>query len=144
MPFLKIWVHYVWATKNRTPMLTKKIRTSLFSHIADNARKKEIYIDRINGHVEHVHCLVSLGSDQTVEKVAQLLKGESSYWFNNRSGLGQTKLQWQDDYFAVSISQSGVENVRAYIDGQEEHHRKKTFAQEYEEFVSKYGFHVSG
>jgi hypothetical protein len=52
------------------------------------------------------------------------------------------KLQWQDDYFAVSISQSGIESVRAYIDGQEEHHQKKTFGQEYEEFISKYGFQI--
>lgn len=144
MPFLKVWIHYVWATKNRSPTLTPAVRHLLFDHIQQNAREKEIYIDRINGHLEHVHCLVSLGSHQTIEKVAQLLKGESSHWFNNRSGMNGSRLQWQDDYFAVSISQSGIENVRAYIDGQEAHHRKKNFGQEYEEFISKYGFQVFG
>jgi putative transposase len=144
MPFIKVWVHYVWATKQRSPVLTKSIRHALFEHIKTNAKTKGIYLDRINGHAEHVHCLVSLSSDQTIEKVAQLLKGESSFWFNNRSGFAAPRLQWQDDYFAVSVGESGVDNVRAYIDNQEVHHQKKTFAQEYEEFISKYGFSVFG
>jgi REP element-mobilizing transposase RayT len=83
---------------------------------------------------------VSLSSNQTIEKVAQLLKGESSFWFNHQSGISPTPLYWQNDYFAVSVSESGVDKVRAYIDNQEEHHKKKTFAQEYDEFISKYGF----
>jgi REP element-mobilizing transposase RayT len=140
MPFIKAWVHYVWATKNREPVLTDSIRHILFSHIRANAKEKGIYIDRINGYIEHVHCLVSLSSNQTIEKVAQLLKGESSFWFNHQSGISPTPLYWQNDYFAVSVSESGVDKVRAYIDNQEEHHKKKTFAQEYDEFISKYGF----
>jgi REP element-mobilizing transposase RayT len=140
MPFIKAWVHYVWATKNREPVLTDSIRQILFSHIRANAKEKGIYIDRINGYIEHVHCLVSLSSNQTIEKVAQLLKGESSFWFNHQSGISPTPLYWQNDYFAVSVSESGVDKVRAYIDNQEEHHKKKTFAQEYNEFISKYGF----
>jgi REP element-mobilizing transposase RayT len=140
MPFIKAWVHYVWATKNREPVLTDSIRQILFSHIRANAKEKGIYIDRINGYIEHVHCLVSLSSNQTIEKVAQLLKGESSFWFNHQSGISPTPLYWQNDYFAVSVSESGVDKVRAYIDNQEEHHKKKTFAQEYDEFISKYGF----
>jgi REP element-mobilizing transposase RayT len=140
MPFIKAWVHYVWATKNREPVLTDSIRQILFSHIRANAKEKGIYIDRINGYIKHVHCLVSLSSNQTIEKVAQLLKGESSFWFNHQSGISPTPLYWQNDYFAVSVSESGVDKVRAYIDNQEEHHKKKTFAQEYDEFISKYGF----
>ncbi len=142
MPFVRVWIHYVWATKNRSPILTQDLRLSLFSHIQENAKLKGIYLDRINGHLEHVHTLISLGTSQTIDKVAQLLKGESAFWFNNKSGLKAPKLEWQDEYFAVSVSESGVENVRAYIDNQEVHHKKKPFAQEYEEFITKYGFSV--
>lgn len=140
MSFIRVWIHYVWATKNRTPVLTKDIRSAIHDHIRQNAKAKNIHLDRINGHVEHVHCLISLGSQQTIDKIAQLLKGESSNWLNHKSGLKAQRLDWQDEYFAVSISESGVDAVRAYIDNQEEHHKKKTFAGEYNELMSKYGF----
>lgn len=140
MPFIRVWIHYVWATKNRAPVLTKPIRTVLFEHILRNARDKGIYLDRVNGHLQHVHCLISLGSGQLIDKTAQLLKGEATHWFNNKSGLGAEKLEWQDDYFAVSIGESGLKNVQVYIDNQEAHHARKTFAQEYDELMAKYGF----
>lgn len=76
MPFIRVWIHYVWATKNRNQILTKDLRRILFDHIRQNAKTKAIYLDRVTGHLEHVHCLVSLGSSQTIDKVAQLLKGE--------------------------------------------------------------------
>jgi REP element-mobilizing transposase RayT len=108
----------------------------LFDHIKQNAPTKKIYIDRVNGYYDHVHCLLSLGSNQTIEKTAQLIKGESSFWFNNKSSLNAPKLDWQDEYFAVSVSESDLARVRAYIDKQEKHHRKKTFKEEYDEFVN--------
>lgn len=140
MPYIKVWIHYVWSTKNREPVLVDSIRDNLFDHIRQNARIKNIYLDRVNGYHEHVHCLVSLGSDQAIDKVAQLIKGESSFWLNNKSGLNAARLEWQDDYFAVSVSESVVDTVRAYIDNQVSHHQKKTFAEEYQEFISKYKF----
>ncbi|HTM93880.1 MAG TPA: IS200/IS605 family transposase [Flavisolibacter sp.] len=140
MPFIRVWIHYVWATKNRQPILTEDIRPVLFNHIKQNAIIKKIYLDRINGYTDHIHCLVSLGSNQTIEKVAQLLKGESSFWLNNKSGLNVPKLEWQDEYFAVSVSESAIDTVRTYIDNQFNHHQKRTFAEEYEEFIKKYSF----
>lgn len=107
MPYIKVWIHYVWSTKNREPVLVDSIRDNLFDHIRQNARIKNIYLDRVNGYHEHVHCLVSLGSDQAIDKVAQLIKGESSFWLNNKSGLNAARLEWQDDYFAVSVGESG-------------------------------------
>lgn len=120
-------------------MLATEIRTRLFNHIRENARAKAIYLDFINGYVEHVHALISLGGDQSVSKVAQLLKGESSHWANQQQ-LTATKLEWQDEYIAVSVSDSMVDIVREYIKNQEEHHRKKSFAEEYDEFLKEYGF----
>jgi putative transposase len=68
-----------------------------------------------------------------------LLKGESSYWINKNKLIRQ-KFEWQDEYFAVSVSESAVNRVRENIKNQEEHHRKKSFQQEYDEFMRKYGF----
>ncbi len=105
-----------------------------------NALLKGIYLDRINGYTDHIHCLVWLQPSQSVARVAQLLKGESTYWFNHLSGIKDRKLQWQDNYFAVSVSLSQLEKVRLYIDNQEAHHAKKTFAKEYAEFMHRYLF----
>jgi len=141
MPFIKIWIHFVWSTKNRVPVLVADARQKIFAHIKENGLLKNIYVDFVNGHIDHVHCLVSLKSTQTVSTVAQQLKGESACWANKNNLCGQ-KLEWQDDYFAVSVSESAVDSVREYIKNQEEHHKKKTFAEEYEEFIKKYGFNL--
>ncbi len=144
MPFIRVWIHYVWSTKNREPVLTDFIRNLLFDHIKQNAKIKNIYLDRVNDYYDHVHCLISLGSDQTIEKIAQLIKGESSFWLNNKSGLTALRLEWQDEYFAVSVSESKLDIVRTYIDNQVAHHQIKTFAEEYQEFINKYGFREFG
>lgn len=115
-------------------------RKLLFDHIKENALLKDIYLDRVNGYTDHVHCLVWLKPEQTIDKVAQLLKGESAYWFNNLSGFQHERLQWQSNYFAISVGFSGLGRVRAYIDNQEEHHKQKNFEKEYNEFMKHYLF----
>ena len=139
MPFIRIWVHCVWATKNRSVMLDREVRSSLFGHIFQYASNNGIFIDRINGGNDHVHLLISLGSEQNISKVIQQLKGESTFWIN-RSGLLPFRFEWQNDYFAVSVSESQLDTVRKYIDEQVEHHRVKSFAEEYREFIEKFGF----
>ena len=141
MPFVKIWIHAVWATKNREPLLNKTIRKTVFKHIHQNALNKDIFMDIVDGYSEHVHCLFRLKNDQTISKVMQLIKGEPSFWIN-RQKLIKPKFQWQDEYFAVSVSESQVNAVRKYIQNQEAHHNKKTFQQEYDSFIEKYGFQV--
>ena len=139
MGFIKIWVHLVWTTKKRELLMTSDKRKQVFDHIRENAIDKGIYIDFINGHLEHVHCLISLGSGQNIDKILMLLKGESTYWINkNKIFMG--KFEWQEEYFAVSVSESAVNRVREYIKNQEKHHRKKSFHEEYNEFMRKYGF----
>ena len=134
MPFIKIWINLVWATKKREPLLTKDIRQLVFKHIRENAVIKNIYVDFVNGHVDHVHCLISLHPEQTISKVMQLIKGESSCWIN-KNNLCKEHFEWQDEYFAVSVSESGVNKVREYIKNQEEEHSKKTFQEEHDEFM---------
>jgi putative transposase len=139
MSYVKIMVHVVWGTKLREPVLVADKRTMLFEHILANAKTKGIYIDTIGGYTDHVHCLISLSSDQTISKIVQLIKGESSFWAN-REAIITPKLTWAEDYFAASVSESALRNVRDYINNQEEHHKKMTFTDEYEKFVKSYGF----
>lgn len=143
MPLVKIYIHFVWSTKNRIPFLnTTILRQQVWEHIKSNAKKKNIFIDCINGYAEHCHCLVSLSLDQNLKTIMQLIKGESSFWINKES-LTKQKFEWQDEYFAVSVSESVVEKVRAYIKNQEAHHAVKTYQQEYDEFITAYNFEVS-
>ncbi len=132
-------IHAVWSTKSRYPFLTKEIKDKVISHIRENAKKQQIFIDKLNGHTEHLHCLFGLNADITIAKTLQLIKGESSHWINKQK-LTNIKFEWADEYFAVSVSESLLDKVRAYIEGQEEHHKKITFIQEYEEFIKKYNF----
>ena len=143
MSFVKVLIHAVWGTKSHYPFLTKEVRQQVLSHIKENAHKKQIFIDRLNGHTEHLHCLFGLNADITIAKTLQLLKGESAHWINEQQ-LTKSKFEWADEYFAVSVSESVLDKVRAYIDGQEEHHKKVTFMQEYGEFIKKYSFTNQG
>lgn len=140
MPFVKVYIHIVWSTKNRIPFLNSKdLRINVWKHIKQNANEKGIFIDVVNGYSDHCHCLISLSTNQTIEKVLQLIKGESSFWIN-KNNLTEEKFAWQDEYFAVSVSESMIEKVRNYIINQEKHHLTRSFSEEYEEFISKYKF----
>lgn len=139
MPYTRVMLHIVWTTKNRVPMISPDLKPLLLKHIKENSKLKGIYIDTINCVDDHIHLLVSLGTEQTIAKVAMLIKGESSYWINKQKILKQ-KFEWQDEYYAISVSESAVDKVRQYILFQEEHHKKKTFANEYEEFLGNIKF----
>lgn len=138
MPYTKLYIHLVWATKDRLPLLDKKTRLELFSHITENAKTKNIYIDAIGGYNEHIHILISLDPSQSISNILNLIKGESSHWLN-KSKMIKGKFEWQDDYYAVSVSPSVIGKVRYYISHQETHHQKKTFTQESEEFIKACG-----
>jgi REP element-mobilizing transposase RayT len=140
MPYVKVYIHFVWSTKEREPFLeTEECRKKLWQHIRENAKAKGIFIDFINGYKEHCHCLISMGINQSIEKVMQLLKGESSFWININN-LTKGHFEWQDEYFAVSVSESMLEKVRNYIMNQEKHHEKTPFHDEYMEFINRYSF----
>lgn len=142
MPYTKVMLHFIWATKNRQPIISNELKPSLLAHIKENSIKKDIFIDTLNCVEDHIHLLISLGTEQTISKVVMLIKGESSFWINQQKII-KHKFEWQDDYIALSVSQSAIESVRNYIANQEEHHRKKTFHQEYEEFLKVHGFGTS-
>lgn len=139
MSWVRVWIHIVFATKNREPFLNSfELRKKVFRHIKENSKAKGIYLDSVNGFEEHVHCLISLGREQSISKTAQLIKGESAFWIN-KNNLTNNYFVWQDDYWAASVSQDHLKKLRKYIFNQEEHHKSKLFMEEVEEFVDKYG-----
>ena len=129
MSYVRIWVHAVFSTRNHEPFFTSGIRRSLFEHIRENSRDKSVYIDRIGGWSEHVHILISLGREQNIAKVMMLLKGESAHWLNQQ-GYFKGRFAWQDDYYAISVSESLLAKVRTYIENQEDHHHAVPFERE--------------
>lgn len=142
MPYTKVMIHFIWSTKNRLPLISRQLKPLLLHHIKENSLKKGIYIESLNCVEDHVHLLISLGTEQTISKTAMLIKGESSFWVNQQNLMNQ-KFEWQDDYIALSVSQSAIEKVKQYIANQEEHHKQKTFTEEYDEFLMAHGFEKS-
>jgi REP element-mobilizing transposase RayT len=139
MSFVKVYIHAVWSTKDRYPYLKNNICKNIITHIREYAQTKGIYIDHINGGNEHLHVLISMTAEQNIATIMNLLKGESSHWVNKQN-LTYDKFSWQDEYFAVSIGESQIDIIRKYIRDQDVHHMKKTFQQEYVEFIKNYGF----
>ena len=85
MSLVRIWLHCVWGTKRREPLLNQNNQSAIINHIKTNAKDKGIYIDRMNGHHDHLHCIISLNSEQNISKVMNLIKGESSHWINKNN-----------------------------------------------------------
>ena len=117
MPYIKVLIHFIWSTKNRQHLISNDLKPLLLQHIKENSIKKEIFIDTLNCVSDHIHLLVSLGQ--------KLIK---------------THFEWQDEYIALSVGYSAIDKVRSYILNQDEHHKKETFTEEYEEFLSAHHF----
>jgi putative transposase len=142
MSWVRVYLHMVFSTKKREPFLnTPELRKTVFQHIKQNAEEKDIWLDCVSGYQDHAHCLISLGREQTISKVAQLIKGESSYWINQNQ-LTAKKFTWQDDYWVVGVSEGHLTAVRKYIHNQETHHSKQTFTKEITRFMEKYGWSI--
>jgi len=140
MSWVRVYIHMVFSTKNRAPLLNSSdLRKQVFQHIKENAAEKGIWLDCVNGYQDHAHCLISIGREQSISKVAQLIKGESSYWIN-KNNLTIQKFYWQDDYWAVGVSEGALKSVRKYIHNQEVHHSKKSFNTEIKIFMEEHGW----
>ena len=109
-----------------------------YAYFIANASAKGIMLVEVNGYKDHAHCLFSLSKEISISKTIQLIKGESSHWVN-KNNICKVKFSWQDDYWAVSVSESHIESVQRYIQNQEDHHRKKSFEEEVGAFMEKYG-----
>lgn len=89
-------------------------------------------------NAEHVHALIDLPTNMTIEGVIQLLKGSSSHWIN-QNHLVKGRFAWGRGYGVFSVSHSDLSKIVNYIARQEEHHRKRSFSEEYELFIRRYG-----
>jgi len=141
MPYVRNWLHCVWGTKRRVPFLIHGKKYEVINHILSNAITKGLYIDIIDGHSEHLHCLLQLRYDQTLSGAMQLIKGESSSWIN-KNKIVKGKFEWADEYYAASVSESQLYRVRDYIKFQERHHAAKTWEEEYTEFIDCREFQI--
>jgi putative transposase len=131
MSWSEIWIHAVFATKNRYPYLYRDIRVQLFNHMKEVADNHRIHAAFINGYSDHCHVLFSLDKKRTITEIMKLVKGESSFWLN-KSGLINGAFRWQNDYWASSVSPMLLPRVRNYIANQELHHSKIDFTKELE------------
>jgi putative transposase len=105
----------------------------IMTNILDIARKNGIWIDHVNGHKDHVHCLISLRPEQSLADLIKHLKGESSRWINMNLQLDQP-FHWAEGYFASSVSIQLVPKIRHYITNQPIHHQTKTWELEEQEY----------
>lgn len=127
------YVHCVWGTKARYPFFTEGNTRDIMMHIQTNAKDKDIWIDQLNAHQDHMHCLISLNQDQKLSEVIHLIKGESSRWISKNIIL-ERKFGWAVDYYASSVSIKMIPVVRQYIQNQSVHHQSKTWTQEEKEY----------
>ena len=119
-------------------MLTKLAAAKASRFLSNYSQEKGIYLKTNYFNPEHLHALIDLPTNKCIEEVFQLFKGSSSHWINENKLL-RGKFAWGRGYGAFSVSHADVERVASYIATQEEHHRKRTFSDEFQMFVKKYG-----
>ncbi len=133
-----VWIHAIWSTKNRQPLITSEIESGLFKFISDEFYNLNCPLKSINGMPDHIHCLFLLSPNQSISSLIKQIKGSSSHWIN-KNNLISEKFSWQTGYASYSVSESIRNKVHQYISNQKEHHRIKSFKEEYEEFLLLHG-----
>jgi REP element-mobilizing transposase RayT len=130
--------HCVFSTKQRGRLIGRDLKPRLWSYLGGIAREHKMKALAVGGTEDHVHLLLSLPANMAPAKAMQLIKGGSSKWVGDEFGA-QRDFGWQEGYGAFSIGVSGVVDTVAYIAGQEEHHRRATFEEEYVRFLTRHG-----
>jgi putative transposase len=136
--YTSVNIHFVFSTKNRDNLIDKRMKSRLYEYLGGIAKEIKMVPLAIGGTNNHVHVLVSMPPVISPSKGIQLLKTNSSRWiheeFPNKSGFS-----WQVGYSGFSVSPRQIQNVKNYINSQEEHHRLKTFEEEYVGFLKDSG-----
>ena len=130
-------VHYIFSTKERFPFIDRELESRLWPYLGGIARENGMKALAVGGTHDHVHALLSLPATLSMAKAIQLIKGGSSKWIHDQLP-NYRKFAWQDGYGAFSVSASQMKSVIRYIDGQQEHHRKRTFEEEFLEFLDEH------
>lgn len=130
-------VHVIFSTKQRLPFLDSESRTSMHAYLATIARDLDCDCYRVGGVKDHVHIAIRLSRTITIADLVEKLKTTSSVWAK-KEFASLKKFSWQRGYGCFSISPGDLEALIHYIDGQPEHHRKRTFQEEFRAFLKKY------
>ena len=133
-----VLIHLVFSTKNRDPLISAEIAPELHAYMAAVFRACHSPALSINGTENHIHGLFALSRTVTVADVVEEVKKRSSKWVKGK-GLAFRNFQWQTGYGAFSIGQSNVPALLRYIAEQKEHHRRRTFEDEYRGLLKMYG-----
>ncbi len=133
-----ILIHLIFSTKHRESLVTAQIEPELHAYMAGILNEKQCPAITIGGMPDHVHVPFMLARTMSVSDVVEDLKKDSSKWIKTQ-GASFREFYWQAGYGAFSIGQSSVAETRQYIDNQKEHHKKRTFQDEYRAFLRKYG-----
>jgi REP element-mobilizing transposase RayT len=136
--YSRCWLHLIWGTLNREKLLQKEAAARVSRYLREDAETRHFYMKINYVNADHVHALVDLPTSLSIEELMQLLKGSSSHWIN-ANNLVAGKFAWGRGCGAFSVSESNVRQVTAYITGQEQHHRVRTFADELKEFIERHG-----
>lgn len=132
-----ILLHIVFSTKSREPTISESIEPDLYSYIGGICRNHGCRLLDAGGTADHVHLLVSLGKTISVAELLMQVKRDSSRWIKAR-GDEFRAFHWQDGYGAFSIAQSQIDGVRRYFAAQKEHHRTRSFKEEFVALLEKY------
>lgn len=135
--FTSCLIHCVWSTKNREPYLNSQLRERLWPYLGGIAKQNKMKVLAIGGASDHVHVLLCLPPLLSVAKAVQLLKGNSSKWIHETFPRLRN-FEWQEGYGAFSIGVSGVGTTKIYIRNQEEHHRRRSFRDEFVAILRKH------
>jgi len=133
----RILVHIVFSTKHRQPLIQPEIENELYSYMASIFRVYESPAIIINGVEDHVHNLCTLSRKIALSDLIEKVKKSSSKWIKTKDAAYKN-FYWQNGYGAFSIGESNVEALKTYIAKQKEHHRQKTFQDEFREFFQLY------
>ena len=134
----KILLHLVFSTKNHEPWITPDIRPAFHGYLAGAVRALNAEAYRVGGVADHVHIACTLPRVMPVSKLLEEIKKTSSAWIKQQYPACRG-FAWQAGYGAFSLGQTQLEALVSYIDRQEEHHRKRTFKEEFVEFLKRYG-----
>jgi putative transposase len=137
MSYVSSYFHCVFSTKERHRLITPELRERLWPFLGGIARQNKMKAIEIGGMEDHVHILLSLPSTMAISKALQLIKGGSSKWIHE-TFPEQRLFAWQEEYGAFSVSVSQLDKTIAYIKGQEEHHRRMTFQEEFLALLKKH------
>ena len=136
--YISLYMRIIFSTKGREPMIVPELQNRLWAYMGGIARENSMKALSIGGVEDHIHALLSLPATLPVAKGVQLIKGGSSKWVHDTYANLQ-RFAWQEGYGAFSVNVSLIEDTVRYIEKQAEHHTRKTFQEEYVEFLKRHG-----